>query len=207
MRFFINQVLASLILCLFGCGKPEVTYYEIPKEERTGPSSGKGSTRLPEGHPIPKETQPDSATPLSQPFWEVPDSWNPGPASPLRVASFMVNDTGGQTAEITITTFPGDVGGILLNINRWRRQIGLDSIPADEVSNYLTEVDFAENRFHLIDLHNTIESQGKPHPQNSLIAMLSHQDNTWFFKISGDTILVEKQRKPFLEFLETVKFQ
>ncbi len=206
MRFFINQVLASLILCLFGCGKPEVTYYEIPKEERTGPSSGEGSTRLPEGHPILKETQTVSATPLSQPFWEVPDSWNQGPVSQLRVASFLVNDTGGQTAEITITTFPGDVGGILLNINRWRRQIGLDSIPSDEVSNYLTEVDFSGNRFNLIDLHNENKSQGKLHPQSSLIAVLSHQDNTWFFKISGDTILVDKQRKTFLGFLETVKF-
>lgn len=206
MRFFINQILASLILCLFGCGKPEVTYYEIPKEERTGPSSGEGSTRLPEGHPNPKQTQTVSATPLSQPFWKVPDSWIHGPASQLRVASFLVNDTGGQTAEITISTFPGDVGGILLNINRWRRQIGLDSISADEVSNYLTAVDFSENQFHLIDLHNKNKSQGKSHPQSSLIAVLSHQGDTWFFKLSGDTILVDQQRKTFLGFLETVKF-
>ena len=207
MRFLTVHFLAGLVLCSIGCRKPEVTYYEIPKEKRPGPSSEQESIQLPEGHPVLATPRTASSTGPSQPSWKVPDSWNPGPPSQLRVASFLVHGTEGQTVDISITTFPGEVGGALLNINRWRRQIGLDPIPAQDVSNYSTELDIAENRFHLVDLHNDEKPQGKTHPQSSLIATLSHQGNSWFFKISGDAPLVDKQRETFLEFLGTVKFE
>ena len=99
------------------------------------------------------------------------------------------------------------MGGALLNINRWRRQIGLGPIGTDQIAAYSSELDIAENHYHLVDLHNENTSHGKDFPQSSLVATRSHQGNSWFFKMSSDAPLVDQQRDTFLEFLSTVRFE
>jgi hypothetical protein len=41
----------------------------------------------------------------------------------------MVSDPDGK-AEVTVSAFPGDTGGLLANLNRWRGQIGLEPVQA-----------------------------------------------------------------------------
>ena len=42
-----------------------------------------------------------------------------------------------QDVDISVTTFPGDVGGELMNINRWRQQIGLSPISIDSLDEHI----------------------------------------------------------------------
>ena len=53
-------------------------------------------------------------------------TWVVKPPAPMRKATFGV-PAGSAEADLSITAFPGDVGGELANINRWRGQVGLDA--------------------------------------------------------------------------------
>ena len=48
----------------------------------------------------------------------------------MRLASYKVNDEEGNELDFSVTSFPGDVGGLLANVNRWLGQIGVQ--PTDE---------------------------------------------------------------------------
>jgi hypothetical protein len=65
----------------------------------------------------------------------VPEGWEDLPASGIRKANLKVSDENG-TAELTVLVFPGDVGGRLANINRWRGQVGLDDAPSEDLPKF-----------------------------------------------------------------------
>src|ERR1051325_4233494 len=76
----------------------------------------------------------DSEAPR-KPNWKIPDGWTEQPAPQMLLGKFEVQAEGGR-AEITISTFPGDGGGLLANVNRWRKQVGLkEFVEADLVKN------------------------------------------------------------------------
>ena len=46
----------------------------------------------------------------------------------MRVGSFMIGNDQDNSVDISITSSPGDVGGLLANVNRWIGQIDLPPI-------------------------------------------------------------------------------
>jgi hypothetical protein len=80
--------------------------------------------------PSPKNrtTKPLPLPPRDNPWiWEIPSTWKDGKTSSMRIASLKVDDQNGSELDISVTTFPGDVGGLLANVNRWIGQIDLSS--------------------------------------------------------------------------------
>src|SRR5208283_3168699 len=73
----------------------------------------------------PMNTIPVQAEGGASLLWQAPAEWKTLPGNAMRRGSYGV---GG--AEVAITAFPGDVGGVLANVNRWRGQAGL--APVDE---------------------------------------------------------------------------
>ena len=55
--------------------------------------------------------------PGGRPSWEVPAGWQEVPASQMLLAKFLVGGNDGR-AEVTVSAFPGDTGGVLANVNR-----------------------------------------------------------------------------------------
>jgi len=55
----------------------------------------------------------------------VPTGWKPGKVSSMRLGSYSVEEEDGCSLDISITSFPGDSGGLLPNAERWLGQIGL----------------------------------------------------------------------------------
>jgi hypothetical protein len=53
------------------------------------------------------------------PEWTVPEGWQETPPTQMLISRFEVNADDGQV-EITVSAFPGDVGGTVANVNRWR---------------------------------------------------------------------------------------
>ncbi|MEM9064091.1 MAG: hypothetical protein AAGB51_01220 [Planctomycetota bacterium] len=67
----------------------------------------------------------------------IPDSWTMDPEPrQMRIATFLIPDVDGEI-ELAVTRFPGRVGGDLANVNRWRRQMGLDSVTHTELESVL----------------------------------------------------------------------
>jgi hypothetical protein len=150
------------------------------------PSSATGGTEAAPGAP-------------AKPAWEVPAHWQEQPPKTMVLAVFAVTaDTG--KAEVTVSAFPGDVGGLSRNVNRWRGQIGLGPVADAEVAKSTSPIQIHGQSGTLVDITN--ESNG-----SRISAILLPQSGmTWFFKMTGPNAVVAKEKPVFIKFVESVRF-
>lgn len=124
----------------------------------------------------------------------------------MRRATYLVTGMDGQTAEIAVSVFPGDVGGVVANINRWRSQIGLGPVAPDEISGMTSDLDVNGTKATVVDFKADAVPSGKTQPPRMIVVTVRNAGNSWFFKMTGDAPLVEGQKEPFLQFVKSVKF-
>ena len=132
--------------------------------------------------------------------WSAPASWRAKPATAMRKGSYAIPGGGGKDGDVSVTAFPGDVGGELANVNRWRGQVGLPPLAAGDL-------DAAVERFARNGLSFTIvdaAAGGGPEAQRILGAIVPFGDGAWFFKLAGPGRLVSREKPSFLKFLGTV---
>ncbi|MGJ8638170.1 MAG: hypothetical protein ACSHYA_02150 [Opitutaceae bacterium] len=188
----------SVALFLSGCDNAEPTSYQIPKETRevnmpSPPTAEKTAPPASSMNVLPgMQAAADAAGELS---YTVPEGWTEMPASGIRKANFRVEDENGS-AELTVTVFPGDVGGRLGNINRWRQQIGLDPVTADDLPPFTESYTISKHRGLIVTLEGSIDS--------ILGGLLPFHGNTWFFKLQGKTDTVLANKDSFKAFLDSV---
>lgn len=127
---------------------------------------------------------------------EPPAEWRPLPPARMRVLGFAVPGPEGAGAEVTVTRFPGDVGGLLPNVNRWRSQVGLPPLADEaEVASQPVEADGRPGRL--------LEIAGS---ERILVALVPDAGRTWFFKLKGDPAVVAAEAPRFQAWLGTVRF-
>lgn len=130
------------------------------------------------------------------PDWQAPAEWQTKAPGVMRKASFSAGPNG--EVDISVTAFPGDVGGDLANVNRWRRQIGLGPIDEAALASETEIVSTGELSFKLVDLQGAEAA--------TLAAWTQHEGESWFFKSTGPKPLVAAERERFETFLKSVKF-
>ena len=119
----------------------------------------------------------------------------------MRKGSYAIVGTDGAEADLSITAFPGDVGGNLANVNRWRGQLELPPLTESELEPVM-------NHLHVADLHADVVEFANPKaakPQRMIGAIIPHEGATWFFKLTGPDALVSQNKEAFLAFLNTIK--
>jgi hypothetical protein len=211
-----------LIYCLFvaaalvvaGCNRTEETSQPPPAapQARVSPAVPNPQTpALPPGHPdissMSGQSLPaGSASDAPNPQWSVPADWQPGNPSSMRRATFLVKGADGETAEIAVSVFPGDVGGLMANINRWRGQIGLGPVAPDEIAGITSDMDVNGIRSTVVDFKADTAPPGKTQPPRMIVVTIPNAGNSWFFKMTGDAPLVGAQKESFLQFVKSVKF-
>ena len=131
------------------------------------------------------------------PDWTVPAGWNASEGSAMRRASFAADGPGGPV-DIAVTSFPGDVGGLAANINRWRRQIGLSPLGPGEVEGAVTRKPVAGKEVVLCRMEGETQA--------TIAAIFEHDGNSWFLKMSGPRSSVAANAESFTQFVETVRF-
>jgi hypothetical protein len=160
------------------------------------------STTVRAGEKIIRAPRPISAAPTSKPSgsptWDAPDHWVVGQASSVRIASYSVSDENGNELDFSITSFPGDVGGLQSNVNRWLTQIELPKAESLESSPYLSPYKIDEKDAYLLLAENT--------EKTIYGALLFGKSRSWFFKIMGDTTLAKVEKENFLNLLSSVCF-
>ncbi len=182
--------------------------FRLPQKapESSAPSSLPGSAQggtndLPPGHPgVPAaagspsgmDSMPVQTAEVPTLRWQAPGDWAAKPASSMRKASYSV---GG--AEVAITVFPGDVGGVLANVNRWRGQVGLPEISQADLGGHVAAIDTNGLHFTVVDEAGS--------SARIMAGLLPWQGVTWFFKLTGPPDAVERAKPAFLTFLKTVK--
>lgn len=147
---------------------------------------------------MPALPPPPVPTASGNPTWETPKHWLPGKVSSMRVGSFLVQDENGKELDFSITTFPGDVGGLLPNINRWLGQVNLPEVNPDSQSKYVSEIILDEKSAQLLIAENEEKSVYG--------ALYFGPSQSWFFKLIGDSELARVEKENFLTLLESVCF-
>ena len=201
----VRRLIAALagVLALAGCSKPQVEFYRVPKEkdpelpgpaassESAAPFAANGSgTAAPAA-----DVRPSSGADLR---WTAPAKWKAKSLSAMRKGSFAISGPGGADADLSITAFPGDVGGELANVNRWRGQVQLPALAQADLAGAVTRL--SSNGLQLTIVEAVSPSSG----QRILGAIVPFGDSTWFFKLMGPDAVVASAKAEFLAFLRTV---
>lgn len=214
-----------LFVILSGCEQGKVETYEVANQapegwpadaqaQQTAGSEQSESMSMPPASKVtPNIVQPpgdrsmqalpgmaEQSAQFDTPKWRAPDSWQPQPLGSMRKGSWLI-ERDGQSAELSVTVFPGDVGGDLANINRWAGQVGAPAID--------------DAQLKALKQTNTIEVDGLPALIVDLTGdsgksiggvILPRKGATWFFKMTGDTELVQAESVTFGRFMHTVHF-
>jgi hypothetical protein len=195
---------AAMIVSSTGCDRDNVKVYHVEKDDTAAPqvpAPAAAAAAMPATTAAGLPAMDNSGQPPLK--YTLPDGWQEKPASQMRVASFSVADNGKQ-ADVSVIPMGGMAGGNLANVIRWRGQVGLGPVDDDAVQKTTEKVVIAGQDADLFDIAGTNPSGGGA---ERIIASVLHRDDTaWFFKITGDADLVEKNKPAFISFLKSVQF-
>ncbi|NQU11563.1 hypothetical protein HQ590_12280 [bacterium] len=186
-----RQLAGSLLtaLLVIGCGPDGIRTYRIPKE--TPPPAAAPATHA------------DHAGPGRQMEWETPAGWQAIPPGQFRLASFRVTDGDARPADVSIVPLEGQAGGDLGNVNRWRAQVGQPPVSAAELSGLAHVLAVAGQPAALYEQ----EGNNAAGERIRILAAIQHREGTaWFYKMTGDSELVARQKPVFIAFLKSVRF-
>lgn len=144
-----------------------------------------------------------NSSPLPQ--WQVPTHWQPqNPPGPMLTAKFTIKDDQGKQAEVTVSSLAGDGGGALPNVNRWRGQLLLPPVTADQLPKLGTPISINGRNLTLYEMDGTWAKTGDP--ARMLVLSVPAAGQTWFFKLTGDAQLAAREKDAFLTFVRSVKY-
>jgi len=124
--------------------------------------------------------------------WTAPAGWQPKDLGPMRKASHTV----AGDADFSVISFPGDAGGDLANVNRWRGQVTLAP---------WTEAEFADAREILaVGALNFTIVDFAGGGTRIIAAILPHDGESYFFKLMGPDAAVAGAKPEFIAFLKSV---
>ena len=139
------------------------------------------------------EAKPERST-ESSPKYTKPAEWTEGPQTQFALISLLVVD-GDQKATVTVTRSGGTQ---ILNVNRWRGQLGLAPLPEEELSP-ASKVPIGAQTGDLFDL--------KGDGRSIVGVIVKDQPQSWFIKLAGDPALVERERGRFDDFLKSLQLK
>lgn len=173
------------------------------------------STARAEAAPAEKPTQlaqaPSAENPIStntekspegtKPNFKAPENWKTKAPGQMVQSAYNIEGDGGQ-AEVTISKFPGAVGGMVANIQRWRGQLGLAPGSAEDAQKSAEMIEVGgKKESYLVDLKGTNARTGKP--ARMVAVGVPYQGETWFFKLMGDEAVVGKEKDAFVRFIKS----
>ena len=142
------------------------------------------------------------APPSSRTFsWKTPDGWEQKSPKPLRLVSFQVGPEAAG-AECGVSVLKGMAGGVEMNVNRWRRQMGQEPLTPEAVA-ALPVIEVAGGAGPLVEV---AQSQAEGAGVFVLLGTLCARDGYGVFvKMVGPQQTVVAERERFLEFCRSIR--
>ena len=207
---------AALVLVpLTGCDSgDDIQVNRVPKQAETAAQKPAGDPHAGVPMPTPGAVDPHAGMTMTGPpgtakkpsvDGEVPESWQPGRGSTMRLASYLVKGENDAVADISLIILGGQAGGLLDNVNRWRTQIGLE--PLDEKG----LADSSEKRSTPVGEAVVVDLQAagpvaKPDQDGRIVAaIVPLAKEMWFYKMRGTSELLEREKEGFLRWVSTAK--
>jgi hypothetical protein len=183
-------LLVLFAMALTACNNENISVYRIPKENNQV-SLQTGSGNL---------APPPPSNPAS---WTKPDGWTEKALSEMRLGSFEVTAANDKTADVSVTAFPGDAGGVESNVNRWRGQVHQPTLEGDQLAQSWQEETVDGVPTIIVDVQTPA---GTEKASAILGAVMRTADRTWFVKMTGPPDLLEIQKDNFLRFVRSFHF-
>lgn len=130
--------------------------------------------------------------------YEAPKDWKRVPTKMAgQEAIFRAGPS--EAVEISITGLAQSGGGIINNLHRWRRQVGLPKIDDEEVTKQI-------EKYKVNDQDGLIADFTGEQRTRIVGVIVPGDEQTWFFKLMGPADEIEKVRPEFDAFLRSVRF-
>lgn len=139
------------------------------------------------------ETTPARLENQPHPFrWIAPETWEEETPGQFQIALYRIAP--GITA--AVSKLPGDAGGMAANVDRWRKQVGLQAAEKIDGEAIALEEDpsWQARWFELKGAERSI-----------LAAIIPVDGETWFFKLDSPTPAIETARPGFMDLLKSVE--
>lgn len=171
-----------------GCKREEIHAYRAPKETNTASRFGVMPTpQAPSGTMHQQESGADGVA------WTVPPGWvETETTNAMRIATY----TAPNGTEVAITAFPGDVGGLVANVNRWRGQVGLEPTDEQGMMDQLARLKGVDGVDVII-----VDLQGDQRLIGTVINV--NDGKTWFVKAMGESEIIEPNKIDIVRFSST----
>jgi hypothetical protein len=130
--------------------------------------------------------------------WKTPKGWIEKVGNSIRIGSFSLPSIKEKKAELSIIVLAGSGGGIVPNINRWRGQIGLDSLTEKEVKDSLISIKGNLGQYFSIYMENNEVNKA------ITSAFIMHKGKTIFIKAMGHPEVLKVQKKTFISFTKGI---
>ncbi len=199
---------SALLLALTGCGSkiqqtPETRTVEAPAA--AGDTSS--AHRFGDGSMSPHGEMAQE----SHWVWKTPEGWQEGTPTSMRKATFRVGPQG--EAECYLTVLGGAAGGVAMNANRWRTQLGAAELGDAEIA-ALPKVQILGGEAVIVEAEGTYgagaadsaHTEGREQADAALLgAILPQPDRVVFVKMVGPKNVVAAQREAFLSFCRSLE--
>ena len=147
---------------------------------------------------------PAAPTDLVNSMWTVPAGWQSVTPSQFLLAQFMIQTNGAQ-AGVNVSQLAGEGGGLLANVNRWRRQLGLPPVSQEEdFSKMVDSLTVPGGQAQVVDFNGTDVKTGQA--ARLVGVVLPQNGQTWFYKLMGDPGVVAAQKDAFLKFIQSARY-
>jgi hypothetical protein len=165
---------------------------------------------LPPSHPpidggmTPAMPAPQTSTGQGKPDWQVPAGWQEAPGGQFLVAKFIISGAENAQAAVNISVSGGSGGGLLANVNRWRGQLGLAPWSESDLSQQTRSLEVPGGKATLVDM--TGADARTSQKARVIAAIVPQAGQTWFYKLMGNTDIVEKQKEALVQFVQSARY-
>lgn len=186
MRMRARFAAATVLFCLCAAAcREEVVQVRVPKEPP------------PAAAPSMKDGAAFPTARADRLRWSLPKGWKELAASGMRAATLV--PPSGAGSEVSVFALPGDAGGQLSNVNRWRGQIGLPALDEAALTRARRTLTAPAGTVSLYDFTSAGQA-----PSRVAAAILTIGEDTWFFKLTGPREPVGAALPDFVKLLESL---
>ncbi|MBI44988.1 MAG: hypothetical protein CMG66_02340 [Candidatus Marinimicrobia bacterium] len=132
-------------------------------------------------------------------IWNVPKHWIPKDKGSVRLASYQIPVLD-YFADISVTKFGGDAGGIKANVNRWRKQLDLNPQTIEIIQ---SEGISGSNSLGRYTIHKIINTEK---PESGFLCMiLPLKNSTVFVKLNSTLYALDILEQEFNAFCSSFR--
>ncbi|HAI11827.1 MAG TPA: hypothetical protein DCM28_08990 [Phycisphaerales bacterium] len=195
-RPFVLLAMVGCLCILSGCGDEDIEIYDAPRPAiASSPAHDPNDGHDHSGHDHAQPQAPAQTKAPGEFAYLLPEGWKQ--AEPGRMVLHSLATSSGAT--VNISAFPGDVGGVVMNVNRWRGQLGLDANSPDQIQAALTEDKLGSIAAKRVDLSNDT--------QRMIVSFGMVDGKTWFVKLTGTAQQIDTALPAYDQFLKSVNWK